>query len=330
MIRFCLSVIVSLLVATLLIVAENVATLAYFPHLDRLTTDFSVTYFKRELKMLATGSPKVIFIGDSVLWGYHLRPEETAVALLRRQGCACVNLAFKSGNPPNDYFISELLLRAGIRPRLVVLDINQAVLNESDDYYQSLHPSVASLSAPLLTAADRASLSVPSAGTELAQRIDKLLSSLFAVYAMRTDIRETLSGDTAAVQLPHLTPELFEGTYDLVPLTESNVGVRYLEKTVELWHRSRIPVLAFLTPTNHGLLHRYIDNSHYARNVTFLEGILARRGARVVNLDSALPSSDFLDNAHLTISGQRRLAAILAALVTGPRAPKVTRDFQRG
>jgi len=309
----------ALVVATILIVAENAATLAYFPHLDRLTTDFSIAYFKRELRMLAAEPPQIVFIGDSVLWGYRLHPEQTAVALLRRQGCACVNLAFKSGNPPNDYFVSQLLLGWGIRPRLVVLDVNQAVLNESDAYYQSLHPTVASLSAPLLTAADRASLSVPSAGNALERRIDRLLSSLFTVYAMRSDIRETVSGDTEAAPMPRLTPELFEGTYDLVPLTESNVGVRYLEKTVELWHRSGIPVVAFLTPVNHQLLHQYIDNAHYLRNVQFLKRNLAARGADVIDLDNAFPGQDFLDNAHLTLWGQRRLAAALAQRIPALR-----------
>jgi lysophospholipase L1-like esterase len=34
---------------------------------------------------------------------------------------------------------------------------------------------------------------------------------------------------------------------------------------------------------------------------------------RVVNLDRAVPTAEFLDNAHLTAPGQQRLAALLAA-----------------
>jgi hypothetical protein len=39
--------------------------------------------------------------------------------------------------------------------------------------------------------------------------------------------------------------------------------------------------------------------------------MLAREGARVLDLDSAFPAGDFIDNAHLTPAGQRRLAAVL-------------------
>jgi hypothetical protein len=109
-----------------------------------------------------------------------------------------------------------------------------------------------------------------------------------------------------------LTPDLFEGTYDLAPLTPKNVGVTFLAKTADLLRSAHIPAVAFLTPTNHALLHDYIDNRQYRANETYLTRLLRNRGVQVVDLDRAVPTADFLDNAHLTVAGQRRLATLLA------------------
>jgi hypothetical protein len=309
---FIRSAVVALIVAAFLIALENVLTIRLFPHLPRLPTDFSRTYLQREFNTIEMGPPQTIFIGDSVLWGYGIKGDATAVARLKARGCRCVNLAFKSGNPPNDFFTARLLLAANIRPRIVVIDVNQAVLNESDAYYQSLHPTIAEMSAPFISASDRTRLSVPDAPGKTQQQVDRILSRISSLYAMRADIREALGGNDDKSLNLRMTTELFEGTYDLSPLTESNVGVHYLEQTVALLHRDNIPVLAFLTPTNHALLHRYIDNAHYARNSDFLKRILRQRGAVVMDFDRALPGAEFIDNAHLTSEGQRRLAALLA------------------
>ena len=309
---FIRSAVVVLIVAAFLIALENALTTALF-HLPRLPTDFSGAYLRRELNTIEVAPAQTIFIGDSVLWGYGIEGDATAVALLKARGCRCVNLAFKSGNPPNDYFMARLLLAADIRPAVVVIDVNQAVLNESDAYYQSLHPTIAEMSAPLLSASDRARLSVPDAPPKTQQQVDRILSRISSLYAMRADIREALRGNDDKSLNLRMTPGLFEGTYDLSPLTENNVGVHYLEQTVALLHRDGIRVVAFLTPTNHALLRKYIDNAHYTRNSDFLKRTLRQHGAIVMDFDRALPGVEFIDNAHLTSDGQRRLAALLAA-----------------
>jgi hypothetical protein len=129
---------------------------------------------------------------------------------------------------------------------------------------------------------------------------------------MRSDVRETLYGDADSVVVPHPTADIFEGTYDLTPLSESNVGVRYLERALDTLLAAGIPVLAFMTPTNHAMLHAYIDAPQYRANVEYLAGVARSRGARVVDWDRAMPGRFFFDNAHLRASGQRRLAALLA------------------
>jgi hypothetical protein len=298
---------VALCVTILLIAVENVALAAYFPHLRRLTTDFSPTYLDREIEAVKAGPPATVFLGDSVLWGYRLPADVIAVTLLQEQGCNCPNFAFKSGNPANDYALMRVFVARGIRPRSVVIEVNQAVLNQADNEYQTLHPAIAALAAPLMTPQERALLTMPP----LPNAAERAASSVSMLYAMRSDIRETVFGDVPPPPAQPLTPDLFEGTYDLAPLTPKNVGVTFLAKTADLLRTAHIPAMAFLTPTNHALLHDYIDNRQYRANETYLTRLLRNRGVQVVDLDRAVPTADFLDNAHLTLAGQRLLAALL-------------------
>ena len=298
---------VALAVALVLVAVENALIACCFPNLTRLTTDFSPAYLHRELARLAAGPPPSIFFGDSVLWGYRIGPDQTAVAMLAAGGCVCANLAFKSGNPANDYALARLLVASRTHPAVVVIEVNQAVLNAADREYQTLHPGIAALADPLLTPADRSRLTVPPPPSWA----EDALSSVSLLYAMRSDLRETLFEEPAQAPIRRMTPDLFEGTYNLVPLTSANVGVDYLERAVDVLHRAGIRTLAFLTPTNHALLHDYIDNWQYRANDAYLSRTLERHGAQVLDLDAAFPTGEFIDNAHLTVDGQRRLARIL-------------------
>jgi len=298
-------------VAVSIVWMQNVAIAAFFPHLARLTTDFSPAYLKRELRHLHDIPGSSVFLGDSVLWGFDLQPGQTAISLLAARGCACANLAYKLGSPPNYYALARLLGAADVHPKVVVLEINQKVFNPIDDAYKRLHPAVAVLAEPLLAPADRRRLILQSE-TE----VDNVLSSLSLLYAMRTDIRETLYGDSETPTPQRPTAQQFEGSYNLRRLDEKNVGVAFLEKTADVFQQARIPVVAFMTPTNHTLLHEYIDAPAYRRNGLFLKRLLERRGVHVLDLDSAFPTDEFIDNAHLTVNGQRRLAEILAGALS--------------
>ncbi len=303
-----------LAVAIVLVAAQNAAIGAFFPRLERLTTDFSPAYLRRELGRLAAEPGPIVFLGDSVVWGYHLAPQQTAVAVLSSRGCACRNLAFKSGSPPNYYAVVRLLEAARARPKAVVLEINQKVFSEADPAYQKLHPAVADLAAPLLTPDDRAALAVAPAGGGLAAALDRALEPLSLLYAMRSDVRETLYGDAAEPAQP-VTAEMFQASYDLTPLGPKNAGVHFLTKTLDALRAQRIPCVAFLTPANHALLHEYIDNAEYRENGAFLRRLLELHGARVVDLDAAFPAREFIDNDHLTAAGQRRLASALSPVL---------------
>jgi len=310
-----------LLVCVLAIVAtvalENAVLARAFPHLLRFTTDFSPAYLARELAYVRTQPPQTIFFGDSVTWGYRLPPAQNAVSLLEARGCACVNFSLKAGSPPNSYALARLLVADGIRPRAVVVEINQKAFNAADDTYQTLHPGIAALAAPLLTPGDRATLRGIPAGGPRAQ-LEHALDAVSLLYAMRSDVRETLYGDADTVAVPHPTADLFEGTYDLSPLTPNNVGVRYLDATFRTLRAAHVPVVAFMTPTNHALLHEYIDAPQYRANVRYLVALARRDGARVYDWDDAFPGRLFFDNAHLTAEGQRRLAALLAHALGEP------------
>jgi len=301
--------------AIAIVAAQNIAIARYFPQLDRLPTDFSTAYLQRELRLIRSQPAQTIFLGDSVLWGYGLRPQQTAVALLASLGCACRNLSFKAGSPPNYYALVRLIEAAGIRPAVVILEINQKVFSQTDTSYQTLHPTLADLSTDFLTAADQAKLTFPESNP-LHRKATRILSSLWTAYAMRTDIREAFIGEPDARPPSHRpTVADFVGAYDLAPLTHDNVGVRFLKETVRALRAQRIPVIAFMTPTNHVLLHEYIDGPEYRANGAYLRRLLGREGVRVVDLDHAIPAALFYDNDHMTPQGQRDFAMLLAPYV---------------
>ncbi len=306
--KFLLAVVMT---AAAVLLAENLVVLSFFPSLSRVNADFSSAYLRRELQGMAASSPRAIFLGDSVLWGFRLKPEQAAVSLLAARGCRCINLSFKGSSPPNYYALTKLLLRYGAKPRLVVLEIDQRVLNPMNGAYRTLHPAVAELVMPMMPLADRKALRLLPIGDNPARKIEQIAAVLLPLYAMRADIRETLDPPPEPAIVAHPNADMFVGEYDLSPLSDANVGVRYLEKTVDALRAARVPTLAFMTPTNHTLLHEYIDGPDYRNNLLFLKRLLERRGVRVMNFDEAFSAPDFYDYAHLRASAQVRLAALL-------------------
>jgi len=265
---------------------------------------------------MARERPDVVFLGDSILWGYQLENDATAVAALRRQGCRCENLAFKSGSPPNYYVLARLFETYGVRPKEVVIEVNQRVLNPADPAYKTLHPALAIVGLPYLTDRERDDLGLRASDRTLAQRVDGVLSSLWLVYAARADLRDLISGDADAVASTRtFTEDDFAGTYDARPLDPENIGVAYLLKTVKTLRASGIRVLGLVAATNHDLLHEDIDTREYRANDAYLRAVLRQAGAQVLDLDTAFSSPDFIDNAHLTARGQTDLAVALAPYV---------------
>lgn len=309
------SALVVLITIVLLAVAQNVAASRYLERSTRLSSDFSAAALELRIRALSKDAPETVLLGDSALWGYGLRADATAAAILRRDGCRCVNFSFKGSSPPNYYALAKLLTAAGVPVKMAVLEVNQATLSPGDAAYKTLSPGVAELAGPLLSSADRGAIVLPATGER--NVFDRLLASSWLVYGARADLRLAIAGDEDVVPSRTLTADDFLGTYDLEPLREDNVGVHYLEQTIDVLRSAGIPVAAFLTPTNHALLHEYIDVPAYRANESFLTNLLARRGVEVVDLDRAFPSRVFIDNAHLTAAGQTLLAQTLAKDIRG-------------
>jgi hypothetical protein len=299
---------------------ENALVQTLLPSFPRFSSDFSAAYLQREMHRLASSPPRTLVFGDSVLWGYRIAPGETAVALLARAGCACENLSLKSGSPPNTYALVRIALADGVRPRQAVIEINQKAFNSADPGFVTLHPALARTVVPYLSPSERRELGVVPGSVAFPSAWERALEHLSALYAMRSDLRAWLYGDVDAAPAQPITADMLEGTYDLLPLSEKNAGVRYLEKTLDALRAAGVPVLAFLTPTNHRLLHEYIDVPAYRNNGAFLRRVLERHGSRVVDLDAAFPAGEFIDEAHLTPQGQRHLASALAPFVAGTGA----------
>jgi hypothetical protein len=318
-------------VLLVLLLCADALLRAFFPHLDRLSANFSGAYLRREVRALAADRDAVVFLGDSALWGYRVEPGDAAVSLLRRTGCDCHNLSFEGGSPANTYAMLRVLFAAGAAPKAVVFNVNQKEFNPADSAYRTLHPSVAAQAAPLLAPGD-AALLAPRPAPDLNGRIDGALAAGWLLYGLRSDVRELVFGDVDAVHaLNRLlqrasgaaaredaahrpTADRFEGTYDLTPLatTPDNVSVVFLRKIGALLAQRHVRAYAVLTPTNHALLHDYIDVPAYGRNLRYTTALLRRNGVTVLNEDRAVPADQFIDNDHLTIRGNRTLAGLLA------------------
>jgi hypothetical protein len=318
------------LVFLILVAATDLCVRAAFPSLPRLDADFSPALLQLEIDRLRGAPPETIFLGDSVLWGYRLRADQAAPAILGARGLRVTNLSYEGGSPVNTYAVLEVLLASGVRPKRVVFNVNQKVFNALDSAYATVHPSVAELALPRFGTADAALLAPARAPDGFEARLDRDVRAVWRLYALRNDLREIVFGDvdaahalaarvadadgtqrrTDAAHVP--TAAVFEGTYDLAPLDDTNVSVHFLRRIVAELRAARVPAIAILTPTNHTLLHDYIDTPQYGKNLAYVHRLLAAGGVQVVDLDGAFGAADFIDNDHLTAAANERFASLLA------------------
>jgi|GEM_PF-957938 len=316
-------------VALLCLLLVDVGLSFWRPAPQRLPEQFSSAYLQRYVAGQRGRSP-IVFLGDSVLWGYRLPADDAAASLLRRRfpRQSIVNLSYEGGSSANTYFMLRYLLASFVRPTLVVFSVNSKETNSADSAYSRLHPSLEALVTPLLSSADRKLLTLQPPPT-VASHLEAGVADVWGLYRYRTDIREAFFGTDDAAgalrnALQHLTgsatlqaqahrptADKFLGTYDLAPLGSDNVDFTYLKKIYALLRKERIPAVAFLTPTNHVLLNDYIGVPEYDGKLRQLETALRQPGTTVLNLDRSMSTGEFFDNDHLTIEGNRRLAALL-------------------
>jgi len=320
-----------MLLALLLV---DVAVRAWRPHPERLPEQFSPAYLSRIVADHRDDRNLVVFLGDSMLWGYGLRASDAMPSVLSPSlaPLRVLNLSYEGGSSANTYFMLSYLLAHGVRPALVVFNVNSKETNPDDSAYNRLQPSLERVVAPLIISSDRSRLNLQPPPT-LSQQLDRAVEGVWMLYSLRTDLREACFGDAdlasaALGWVQHLTgaqgrqkalhvptPDKFLGTYDLEPLAKDNVDFYYLRKTSELVRSQHLRAVAFLTPTNHRLLADYINTPDYDRKLDTLAAAVRAEGVPILNLDRTIPAGDFIDNDHLTIQGNIRLAeSILPAL----------------
>lgn len=311
--------------ATLLL--ADVFVRAAFPTLDRLPEDFSSAYLVRTIAQPQTRQ-STVFLGDSGLWGYHVPARDAALSKLRAAGYKVTNLSFEGGSMANTYAMLRLMEVRGDLPRAVVFNVNLKEFNAADSAYQTLYPGLEAAVWPYLNGTDKHLLKKTQKDDANA-RLDRGLGRYWMLYGLRSDIRDQLfgsrdaatalqnqifkiSGEAARASAQHVpTPDRFLGTYDLEPISPTNVELVYLKKTVALLRRHRVPATAILTPTNHVLLHDYIDVPEYQAQLSTVSAVLAGSNVRILNFDHEFSGGEFIDNDHLTIVGNKKLAAKL-------------------
>ena len=317
--------------AALLMLAIADAGLGFWhPFPGRLPEQFSSAYLRLYLNDAPRDKPIVAFFGDSVIWGYKIRVQENAVSVLQRAipKAEMLNLAYEGGSPPNSAILLRYVLRSHLRLSGIVIGVNVKEFSSLDSAYRTLHPSLERLSQPFLTPTDFRTLSA-HLGTDLNARLGASVETVWRLYRLRTDLRERLfgtddmggalanlvqraTGTAAAKQRAHRpTADDFLGAYDVTPIDSSNVGMQYYQDFLRDVCRARIPTVAFLTPTNHRLLHEYIDTPEYRANLRRLAVAPHCNNVVILNLDTAVPYAHFIDNDHLDQIGQRVLAARL-------------------
>ncbi len=317
----------ALTVVLLLLITFDFWFGAAFPHFPRLRYNFSSAYLTREVTSMQHHDVVTVF-GDSVLWGFGVPESRAAITLIRAKRSAWHNLAFAGGSPANTLAVLQFLLSTKVRPSFIVFNVNQKIFNAEDSAYRRLHPSVEQLALARLPAGVRSAMQ-PTMDRTVEADLDRMLSRYWRFYGMRSDVRDVLFGDVDAAHMVakvvhdlsgasrtleashHATADKFEGTYDLSTLTNGNVQYAALSDLAALIEREHLPTIAILTPTNHRLLHDYIDVAPYQKNLRLVRSVLRSHNVRVIDLDAAFPPEDFLDNDHLTIEGNRKLAAIL-------------------
>jgi hypothetical protein len=326
--RFAILVAKALAAMFVTLAVADIAVRWTLPRTLRLSENFSAAYLQRAMREDQL-QQKVVVVGDSALWGYRVKPSEAAISRLSRSSMPVENFAFEGGSPANAYALLRLMLVQGVRPRAVLFNVNLKEFNAADSAYQTLYPGLEQLVWRDLTTEERALLK-PTRRATFDAGADATLGSFWALYGMRADIREQLfgtpdaitavrdqieklSGEAARAEEAHVpTADKFMGTYDLSPLTDTNVEVIFLKKFAALLQEQHIPAVAILTPTNHTLLHDYIDTSDYDDQLAFITALLHKDGIRVLNYDRAFKADEFFDNDHLTIEGNERFGALLS------------------
>jgi hypothetical protein len=289
---------------------------AFFPIQSRFATSFSSVYLHRYLKAVAAQPPQAVFLGDGLLAGFGVKPQDTAVARLAASGCRCRNLAYIHGTPLNYYALALLLRAYGVHPEVAVIEIDQLTFNPSYAQYRAMPWAVSELSWPMLSQAERTGLKPPPSG--IRQAVRRAVDAASPLFAMRIEMHEALFGRPPA--LAPLDAPARSRAFDLQRLDEGNFSVRYLGRTVDVLHSMNANVVAFMAPTNHAVFGRYVDTAAFRANKAFLRRFLDRRGARVLDLDDAVPASGFADDVHLDAAGQLRLATLLAPVL--PPSPR--------
>lgn len=311
----------------LTLTALDVGLRLCFPQLPRLNDNFSGAYLRR----IIAGKDirrSVVVLGDSALWGYKISAADTAATRLAREGVPIVNLSFEGGSIVNTYAMLRYMEAHDALPSSIIFNVNLKEFNAADSAYQTLYPGLEQIAWTYLTPSERRLLISTQAKT-LDARIDRALSRVWFLYGARNDIREllfhqsdaasfvnarvnALSGEAARASNEHqVTADRFLGTYDLSPLADTNVEVIFLKKTVALLQRHKLLAIGILTPTNHQLLHEYIDVADYHRQLVQVNKYMETGGVRVLDYDSSFSGRYFIDNDHLTALGNQRLAANL-------------------
>ena len=275
---------------------------------------------------------EILGIGDSLL-----KQGVVPKILEDRLGRPCYNLAAHGASAPTTYFLFRNALRAGARPRAVVLDVHPNILAVQP---KSSGVGWAEVAGPL----DVLDMAVTTA--DLGLVLNAMGSNVLPSVRLRFGVREAVLGDlrggepagrlnlraigrnvrvnrgawVAPVVPPLENPErLLWNLPDFGPWRPHPSNVAYLRKLLALATRERITVVWLLPPTSPAWQSRRESLGADRRYCDFVKTMQAEFPGIVVvdGRHAGYPQPAFFDLTHLHARGATELTLALAGLL-GP------------
>lgn len=305
---------------------------------DRYATDQSLSWnFKGNWASTRSRDADLLIFGDSLL-EFGLIPE-----IVREQtGLRTVNLAAHNGNPALSFFLLRRALKAGARPRVIVVDLMPHQIAKSPENSEFLRswPGFLSMADSIdlgysLRDADFwgstwVAKVIPSVVARNEIRAATLAAFRGKAYSAREQARilqrnwEINSGAQVVPSSVSKTVAHFDGLFPSTWKTDPET-IQYVDRFLALAADAKVPVYCLIPPLREGA-QRWRDDRDLDRPYLAYLRSLANRHPGVTIIDArrlVLGDSSFADAVHLNRSGAVTLSGQLAHLFA--EAPKTGR-----
>ncbi len=279
---------------------------------------------------------EILCFGDSLM-----KQAVQPIVIEAKTGRPTYNLAVSMGQPPTSYFLLRRALRAGAKPKLILLDAAALVLGTTAD-----NPSMMRQWPELLDAEERLDLARTAGSADLFLRLT--LAKHWPSLRMSADVRAAAVGwasgnpASSAANRRFLMAQLLRNgrvnrganamRYNPKFLTDLSalsmplfqefrfhpLNVTYLERFLDLAAAHEIPVVALLTPLSPLAQKHTEENGFEASQTHFFRSLQGRHpGLQVADARRSHYGAElhYMDPLHLNHRGATALSDDLAVVI---------------